>query len=398
MTFEASPREATSLHGGSLHVAALPFPSPQGTQAAIRFMLEALQRRGERAELLTYAHGEGTVSFPHHRARALVSDPSLRSGPSLAKVVNDLALAAALAAHPAPQLVAHHVEAAAIARFARRPWVFVAHTDLEAELPTYLAPRWRSAAARAGAAIDRTLGRAAGALAAVSPRLAASLAERCGRPVHALPIPWPVPPPIDPDERRDARRALGLPDGTRTVLYAGNLDEYQGLEPLWSALARLRSQRSEVRLIVATEDPRAAVLAEPHFLLPLGTEDARRRAHAAADVVVVPRRSPGGLPVKLLDALARGSTVVTVPRALAGHVIAPVIRAARDDDAEALAIAVAAGLEAGIDRREALASDARSYVAEQHADACFVDALRAAQRAAASGHEVGGRKRERRTP
>lgn len=371
------PREATSLH-----VAALPFPSPQGTQAAIRFMLEALRRGGVRAELLTYAHGEGAVSFPHQRAAALVPDRSLRSGPSFAKVANDLSLGVALASHRAEQLVAHHVEAAAIARFARRPWVFVAHTDLEAELPSYLAPRWRALAARAGAEVDRSLGRAAGALAAVSPLLASSLAARCARPVHVVPIPWPVPAPMEPSERLRARRVLGLPDDVRTVLYAGNLDGYQGLEPLWEALARLRAERRAVRVLLATEDARAGTLAEAFLRLPLATEDDRRRAHAAADVVVVPRRSPGGLPVKLLDALSRGSTVVTVPRALAGHAIGPVIGAARDDDAAALARALADGLDADAQRRTDLGVAARAYVAEHHCDVRFADALRGAWREA----------------
>lgn len=366
----------------SLHVAALPFPSPQGTQAAIRFMMEALERSGEHAELLTYAHGEGTVSFPHHRAPALVSDRSLRSGPSLAKIANDLGLAGALVSHPAKHIVAHHVEAAAIARFARRPWVFVAHTDLAAELPTYLAPQFISIARRAGARVDRSLGRAAGALAAVSPLLASSLADRCERPVHALPIPWPVPSATSEGERTRARHALGLADDVPTVLYAGNLDGYQGLDQLWRARAHLIAKRADLRMLVATEDPRARALDAGFIVLPLATEANRRSAHAAADVVVVPRRSAGGLPVKLLDALSRGSTVVAVPRALAGHVIAPVICAARDDDYEALARALDDALTCSTTRRSELATTARAYVAETHSDARFTRALAAAHREA----------------
>jgi glycosyltransferase involved in cell wall biosynthesis len=371
-----------TIRATSLHVAALPFPSPQGTQAAIRFMMEALERSGERAELLTYAHGEGAVSFSHHRARSLVTDHSLRSGPSLAKVANDLALAGALASHPSEHIVAHHVEAAAIARFARRPWVFVAHTDLEAELPTYLASRWGSIARRAGAACDRSLGRAAGALAAVSPLLASSLADRCARPVHALPIPWPVPPAMDADERARARRALGLADDTPTLLYAGNLDGYQGLDVLWRALAH---SKPKVRMLVATADPRAVALDASATVLPLASEANRRVAHGAADVVVVPRRSPGGLPVKLLDALSRGSLTVTVPRALAGHAIAPLVCAARDDDHEALARAIDEALGASLERRAELAAAARSYVAEMHSDARLLSALAAAHREACAG-------------
>ncbi len=365
----------------SLHVAALPFPSPQGTQAAIRFMMEASRRCGERAALLTYAHGDGETitAFPHVRAPALVADRSLRSGPSLGKIVNDIALARALAAHPSDDVVAHHVEAAAIATLGRRPWVFVAHTDLAAELPTYFARSMKSPLHRAGARLDRELGRRAGALAAVSPLLASVLADRCERAVHALPIPWPVPAPIEVDERSAARAAQGLAEHAHVVLYAGNLDVYQGLEVLFDALARLRAAGRDVRLCVASVDGRVGALGPDVHLLPLGSERDRRAAHALADVVVVPRRTPGGLPVKLLDALSRGCAVVTVPRALAGHAIAPLLCAARDDDADALAAALDRQLGASRERRLELGMQARAHVSQHHAGARFVDALERAR-------------------
>ena len=67
----------------TLHVAAMPFPSVQGTQAAVRAMVQAEHEDGRGPELLTYAHGshEHRPPWPHHRIRDLTRDRSLRSGP-----------------------------------------------------------------------------------------------------------------------------------------------------------------------------------------------------------------------------------------------------------------------------------------------------------------------------
>ena len=51
---------------------------------------------------------------------------------------------------------------------------------------------------------------------------------------------------------------------------------------------------------------------------PLFDEGDRRRAYEQCDLVVVPRKVPGGLPIKLLDALGRDLPVVAQNRALCG--------------------------------------------------------------------------------
>lgn len=345
-----------------LHVAALPFPTPQGTQAAIRFMLEALQRSEHHHTLLTYASGTGRAAFEHRRSPALWSDGSQRSGPSVGKLINDAGLALALSRSSADLVVAHHVEAAFIAALSRRPFVFVAHTALGPELPTYFAQRWSRAAALAGDGLDRFLARRASAVAAVSPALADRLSVDRG--VASWPIPWPVPPPITREERRAARDALGIPADARVVLYAGNLDGYQGIELLEAAMRAM-----DATWLVASQS--SGTLPEAAHRAPLATEHDRRRAHAAADVVAVPRRSPGGLPVKILDALARGVLVAAVPRALAGHRADGVILAERDDDARALAKAIDRALSLSVRDRSAAEEAGRRYVATDHSPERF---------------------------
>jgi glycosyltransferase involved in cell wall biosynthesis len=294
----------------------------------------------EHGELLTYRGGhDEPVGFVHHRISRDFGDRSQRSGPSVSKVAQDVELARWLARHPARDVVAHHVEAAAVALATGRHRVtFVAHTDLALELPSYFSPRLRAPLARLGAALDVALCRSAHAVLAVSPLLSRRLADSSGVQVEWLPIPWAVPEAITDEERADARARLGVRSSERMALYVGNLDAYQGLREVLAALTR---QGLGIVLCVATASRDSLPPSVLRIALD-GSEAQRRTLHAACDVALVPREAEGGLPVKLLDALARGVRVVASPRALGG-LEAPVLVAA-DSSAEAFARAVAAAL------------------------------------------------------
>jgi glycosyltransferase involved in cell wall biosynthesis len=373
--------QVTSSAQLELHVAALPFPSHQGTQAAIRAMLEARVRAGRRVELLTYATGgyAFTPSFAWHRTPSW-PDVSLRSGPSLRKLIAD--------ARMLPQLqrllrelrpsviVAHHVEAAMLALAAAAPTIFFAHTDLASELPSYAPKRYAFALRYAGAALDRAIIARTAGTAAISPALAAKL-QRAGGPATYLPAPWPLPRPIDEAERAASRRHFGLAADGCVALYAGNLDPYQAPTSILDALAQLRAARLPLQLLLATDSDsrdfrlRARTLGVPVTWLALGGEAVRRQLHAAADLGIVPRATPFGLPVKLLDALARG-----LPCAVAGAAEAGL--AAHD----CFAPAADAGLPAAIAKlardpnlRRELARRGRAYIARAHTDDRFNTAL-----------------------
>ncbi len=309
-----------------LHVAALPYPSPQGTQAAIGAMLDALCDAGRSARLLTYAHGShrAPTRFEHLRLSQSHGDDSLRSGPSFAKIREDAALVRMLSNTRADLFVAHHVEAASACLLAKaRPLVFVAHTALGPELPTYL-PRWMSPLSfmleRSGSELDRVLAQQADAVLAISPRIAEWLARSSGVDVRWLPLPWPIPPPIAQEERRAARHRLGFYEDDEVLLYAGNLDSYQGIDALFAAHLRTLEKHKALRLLLATaSDTTRLRLPRGTRVVQLeGDEAQRRMLHAAANLVVIPRETEGGLPIKLIDALARGVPVVCVKRATAG--------------------------------------------------------------------------------
>ena len=275
-----------------------------------------------------------------------------------------------LASRLRPDLViAHGVEAAYVARSARLSsiarTIHYAHTRFDAELPTYATKTKRTAAPLqtlgslldAGASRLRTV--------AITPDLAAHLARRSsrreGRATPLLP-PWsPLDPPRS-DERVAARASLALPLDAKVVLYAGNLDGYQGWEEAADA-----ARRANATFLVATESDPAPLAPFPHLRVRLADEPDRRRAYAACDLAIVPRRAPGGLPIKLLDALARDVPVVAGPRALAGLDPRGVERA-DTDEAPALAVAI----------ERALASaprGGRAWIEDSLAPARFIAAV-----------------------
>lgn len=358
-----------------VHVAALPFPSSQGTQAAVLAVVRdaahasAARASGGRVGLVTYEAGDGRDVLPanvvHVRTKAPVANRSLRSGPSLAKVAEDAVLVRVLASlRPsasrgrAPRVVAHHVEAGFACVLAGVPFTWVAHTALGPELPLYApgSPRLGRLASRLGEQLDAFVARRAERVLAVSPFLAARLRAELGIEADVLPIPWPPAAP-DPKGARQAgraraRAALGLLATDEVVLYAGNLDHYQGLDTALAALAQLVDGRPRLRFLVATQSSPDAFLAlartlaagsslaERIVLAPLADDADRVRAHHAADLALVPRRLEAGLSIKILEALAHALPVVAVRAATGGHVFDGSVVLV-DDEARAVADAVA---------------------------------------------------------
>jgi glycosyltransferase involved in cell wall biosynthesis len=327
----------------SLHLAALPFPTPQGTQGALHAMLDALATAGHDTHLLCYPElaaqsrlqssraPQVARRYRVHRADSLVArSRSSRSGPSLEKLWLDAALwthARRLHRELAPDLVvAHHVEAALCGLSLGSPVLYLAHTSLGSELSSYFpAPLGRLARAL-GHHLDRFLCRSLPGVLAVSPLLASLLQQTSGSDVRSIVVPWEVPQMPTPRERTEARRHLQLSTTQPVALYAGNLDAYQGLEALFSPLLESSRRFPELVWLVATAAPSDAFeralkehgLAARVRFAPLASEAERSRVHAAADLALVPRAAPGGLPIKLLEALSRGTPTVAARLACAG--------------------------------------------------------------------------------
>lgn len=330
----------------------MPFPTTQGTQAIVAAILRALPD----ATLLTYAGGQGDSDVELIRLADFPRVASLRSGPSLGKIALDVRMIGELRRQvrtlKPDWVIAHNVEAACVAWAARiERWAYFAHTRFDTELPSYSRLPGLGVLGRA---LDGLAGRAPKVL-AITP----TLAEHLGG-VHVMP-PWPVGHVPSAAERAEARF-----EGP-TLLYAGNLDAYQGLDVLFEATRGYR-------LIVATES--ADALPERVIRWRLRDEADRRRAHAVADLVVVPRRSPGGLPIKMLDAMAREVPVVAQERALAG--LRPEgVRPVKDDDPGALRRGIELALAAP-------PRGGRAWIAEHASEAEFTSRFHSLLRCSAA--------------
>jgi len=291
-------------------VGAFPFPLPQGSQVYFAEQAGALRAAGAEVVLVTYGRGAGAppvaaAELPVVRVPRALTPHRLASGASPAKPVADAALAAALCRahrrHRFDAVLAHNAEAAlaalAVRRWLRRPVVYVAHTLWAHELPSWT-PGLGPLGARLGplgAFLDARLARHADGVLAVSEAGARALAPHARGPLAAIPPGLAPGPDPDPLTVAEACRRRGLEPG-RFALYVGNLDAYQSLDTLAGAAARLAAP-----VVAVTHGAGRA----PAPLRTVAADDAgeARRLLYSAGAALLPRRAPGGFPVKLLNYL-----------------------------------------------------------------------------------------------
>lgn len=378
-----------------LEVAALPFPSRQGTQVLLDAVARGLAGRGHEVHLLVYAHGAFPVDAPYriHRLPDRPRFRSLRSGPHWRRLALDLVLAAELrrlARELRPDLVhLHNVEAAAAALLLpgrpEPPCVYHAHNLMQHELPTYEAAIPVPLARRLGRLLDRELPRRADRTLAVSESTRAGLIALGAPPDRVVTVEPGVDleelaaPPVPPlcPFFRSARREPRSPESLR-VAHLGNLDPYQGIDRLLDALAVLRRSGWPAELVAITDsDParvrrRADRLHVPASFVPhgslAGAIDVARSCHVAA----LARDVPGGFPIKLIALLHAGVPVAAARDAVDGLRVEAVVWVAERDEPDGLADAIlaaathlraelrsAAGMRLAAERFSAAAAAAR---------------------------------------
>ena len=119
---------------------------------------------------------------------------------------------------------------------------------------------------------------------------------------------WPV---ASAEDRAEARRHLGLDEGPLAVC-VGRLSEQKGQDVLLKAWGQVANSVPSAELALVGEGPARAELESgaPARVRFAGKRDDVDAWVAAADVVVVPSRWEAGLSLVLMEAMARGRSVV----------------------------------------------------------------------------------------
>jgi glycosyltransferase involved in cell wall biosynthesis len=302
-------------------IAACPFPWPRGTPIRIHRIAEAVARRGHAVHVVTYHLGQELADPPFvvHRIRDVPFYRRTSPGPTLRKLflLDPMLVRLLRRLHHEIRfdlVHAHHYEGLLVASHAVReiPIVYDAHTLLGSELPTYRLALPRRCVRGVAPWLDRYLPRRADRIIAVSETirqtltiLGASAPDR----VHVIPngVEW---------ERFPMERGI-TPDGP-TVIFAGNLAPYQGVNLMLQAFALLHDRRADVRLVIVTDSPFTPYEVLARQLGVRAAVDLRRATFpeqpailAGATVAINPRVRCDGIPQKLLNYMAAGLPVAT---------------------------------------------------------------------------------------
>ncbi len=366
-----------------------PFPAPFGTQVLVAGALEQLAARGHDLHLAVYPvalAGRLPSNITIHRAGP--GDLGLQSmtGPAWQRPVLDGFLARQLrqlVQELEPDILyPHHYEALAatwLARMPRRiPILFHCHALWSGELATYesMPSGWGGLLGRAA---DRLLPRQADRVISLSDIMAREL-ETSGVPRERIDV---VRPGVELDvvlpDREACRKKLGL-EGLAVVAYLGNLEKYQGVEVLLEAMSRLGDSVPGLALVIATHEPEgkrtAAILERSRSRTVLVSGEPWSEALAAADVVAAPRLVPGGVPIKILNALAARKPMITTPEGAFDLPHGEACRVVPSHDPQALAQEIRTLLESP-ELAARIARQGRAWVETHHAWGSVTSALEA---------------------
>jgi len=303
-------------------IAACPFPYPRGTPVRIHRSSEALARAGADVEVVTYHLGQTDVDTPFRvsRIRPIATYRRVDPGPSCQKLllVDPLLVGLfrrVLAEHRFDVIHAHHYEGLLVALASRpqQPIIYDAHTMLESEIDYYSPRLLRGTSRIIGRQIDRWLPRKADHIIAVTDKIKQRLIAGGSARADDITV---IPNGVDMEPFLGVEHA-DWGDGA-TIVFAGNMASYQGIELLLQALKQVLDVRPEARLLVVSNssfapyENLAAALAIRDRIDIVDADFAELpRLLAQSDVAVSPRSECDGLPQKLLNYMAAGLPTVS---------------------------------------------------------------------------------------
>lgn len=374
-----------------LLVAPQPFYEDRGTPIAVLQVLEALAELGHRVDVVTFPVGR-PVDLPGvrlFRARNPLGIREVPIGFSARKLALDAGLVAELVSRLQSQRydAIHAVEEAAfpavvLGRMYGVPVIY----DMQSSLPQQLA---KNAAFRIAPvqqlfrACERWLLRRADVVIS-----SAGLAKLVGTVAPEVPVrEWSFPSQrasaVRPD-RDEARRELGIPPTTPTIVYTGTFEAYQGIDHLLSAIPLVTADVPGALFVLVGADSaaepsirRRAAELRLNGSLRIVARQLRERVPlylAAADVLVSPRKFGNNLPLKIFDYLATGRPIVATD--------IPTHRSVLDDDRALLVAPTEQGLADGIiellqnpARAAELGAAGRRYADRHHSWHSFVNSV-----------------------
>jgi glycosyltransferase involved in cell wall biosynthesis len=363
----------------------------RGTPLAVLAMVRALVAQGHHVELLTFAQG-ADVDVPGlvHRRSLRLPVGHVRPGASLAKLVLDAPFAAqAVWRMLAGRFdVVHAVEEAAhlaapFARLLRLPLVMDVDSSISDQLRESGFAR-RGPLPWAAAALEAHALRHAAAVITVCTSLSDGVRARAP---HAPIFQVEDPPLVDATlpavaEVAGLRTSLGL-DARPVVLYSGNFEEYQGVDLLLEAAARV----PEAQFVFMGGEPGEVAAARAQArALGTGERCAFAGKHppselprflALADLLASPRRRGVNTPFKVYTYLASGRPLLATRIPSHTQILDDANAWLVDATGEALAGGIRAALADGTEAARR-ADQGRALVEREYSPTRYAEKVRAA--------------------
>jgi glycosyltransferase involved in cell wall biosynthesis len=308
-------------------VAACPFPYSRGTPIRIHRLSNAIAEQGVQVHVITYHLGQPADDAVYQVTRI----PRIRTynrynpGPSYQKLlVVDPVLAVTLRrllTRCSFDLIhAHHYEGLAVALAARNPRrhpiVYDAHTTLESELPYYRLGISQTFKRALGRQLDHWLPRRADHVITVTERISQRLVREARIPEERITV---ISNGVEMEPFLNTRRPERENRASvNTVIFSGNLANYQGIELLLHAFRLVVETRPDARLLIVSGSSFSNyrnLVSELGIGNNIDVHDADfselPALLASADVAVNPRTDCDGIPQKLLNYMAAGLPIVS---------------------------------------------------------------------------------------
>jgi glycosyltransferase involved in cell wall biosynthesis len=357
-----------------------PFFQERGTPIAVDILVRALGARADtRVDLLVYAEGEDR-SYPNvtlHRIADWSWTHGVRPGFSAKKLLADWLLlwkAISLTRRQRYDVIHAGEEAAFIALLLglvfRIPFVYDLDSSIAQQMVEsrpVLAPLARLMNALEGLLIRRAV-----ATAPVCNALGDLCRDRGARKVVTL---HDISQLADPDAPRTGRLAQEVGSERLILLYAGNLEPYQGIDLLLEAFAEAARRTDAVDLVVIggvaedvaryTHKARALGIADRAHLIGPRPFTELDRYLADADILTAPRVRGVNTPMKVFPYLHSGRPVLVTDLPTHSQILPPEVACLAPPTVEGFADAIVR-LATDASLRARLGREGRAFVERDH--------------------------------